>query len=124
MPEHSDVYYAKARALADAGNMLPYFVNSGLVVARHHNDQVVISNTLICMTILAVPYWPDLSPFRSSTALDVPRRGFDLYPWLSAFYAHELVAERPAGINKDMDLKDIIDHTSELKFQYVGWHLG
>ena len=32
--ELSEVYYAKARALADAGNVLPYFAGSGLTVAR------------------------------------------------------------------------------------------
>ena len=119
------MYYAKARALADASNVLPYFAGSGLLVARRYHDQVVtsavISNGLMCMTILAAFVMGLISAlFVPRLPLDVPRRGFDLYSWLSAFYAHELVAERPAGISKDMDLRDIMDHTSELKFRYVG----
>ena len=120
----SEVYYAKARALADAGNVLPYFAGSGLVVARSYQDQVVTSPVInvipACMTILAVLLMGLVSAlFIPRLPLDVPRRGFDLYSWLSAFYAHELVPEYPPAINKDMDLKDIIDHTSDLKFRYA-----
>ena len=119
------MYYAKARALVDAYNVLPYFAGSGLVIARRYDDQVVtsssINNILMCMTILAVFLMGLISAlFVPRLPLDVPRRGFDLYSWLSAFYGHELVAERPAGISKDMDLRDIVDQTSELKFRYVG----
>ena len=117
------MYYAKARALADAGNVLPYFAGSGLVVARSYQDQVVTSPVInvipACMTILAVLLMGLVSAlFIPRLPLDVPRRGFDLYSWLSAFYAHELVPEHPPAISKDMDLKDIIDHTSDLKFRY------
>ena len=121
----SEVDYAKSRALADAGNVLPYFSGSGLVVARSYQDQVVTSpvivNITMSMTILAI-FLMGLIPalFIPRLPLDVPRRGFDLYSWLSAFYAHELVAERPAGISKDMDLRDIKDYTSEMKFRYWG----
>ena len=123
--ELSEVYYAKARALADASNVLPYFAGSGPIVARRYYDQVVtnpvISNTFMCITILAAFLMGLMSAlFVPRLPLDVPRRGFDLYSWLSAFYAHELVSESPVGISKDMDLKEIIDHTSELKFRYVG----
>ena len=119
------MYYAKARALADANNVLPYFAGSGLVVARSYGDQVVtsaaINSIFMCTTILAVYLMGLISAlFVPRLPLDVPRRGFDLYSWLSAFYGHELVAERPAGISKDMDLRDIKDRTRELKFRYVG----
>ena len=123
--ELSAVYYAKARALADASNVLPYFAGSGPVVARRYYDQVVtnpvINNTLMCITILATFLMGLISAvFVPRLPLDVPRRGFDLYSWLSAFYAHELVAEGPAEISKDMDLREIKDRTSELKFRYAG----
>ena len=119
------MYYAKARALADASNVLPYFAGSGLIVARRYHDQQVtspvINNIPMCMTILAVFLMGLISAlFVPRLPLNAPRRGFDLYSWFSAFYAHELVAERPAGISKDMDLRDIIDHTGELKFRHVG----
>jgi len=123
----SEESYAKARALADAGNVLPYFAGSGLVVARRYDDQVVtnavINNIFMAATILTAFLMGLISAlFVPRLPLDVPRRGFDLYSWFSAFYAHELVTERPAGISKDMDLKDIQDYTGELKFRYVGWH--
>jgi hypothetical protein len=119
------VYYAKARALADAGNVLPYFAGSGQIVARRYYDQQItnpfIHNIPMCMAILAAFFMGLISAlFVPRLPLDAPRRGFDLYSWFSAFYAHELVADRPAGISKDMELRDIIDHTSELKFRHVG----
>ena len=122
--ELSEVYYAKARALADAGNVLPYFAGSGLVVARRYDDQVVtnvaINNVFMCMTIFAAFLMGLISAlFVPRLPLDVPRRGFDLYSWLSAFDAHELVPKHPTGISKDMDLRDIVDYTSELKFRHV-----
>jgi hypothetical protein len=75
----------------------------------------------MCMIILAAFVMGLISAlFVPRLPLNLPRRGFDLYSWLSALYGHELVAERPAGIGKDMDLKDIIDRTSEFKFRYAG----
>jgi nitrate reductase gamma subunit len=123
--ELSEVYYAKARALADASNVLPYFAGSGLVVARRYDDQIVtspvINNVFLCLTILAAFLMGLISAlFVPRLPRDIPRRGFDLYSWLSAFHAHELVAVHPAGISKDMDLRDIQDYTSELRFRHVG----
>ena len=122
--QFSEVYYAKARALADAGNVLPYFAGSGLTLARRYQDQVVtsvaISNPLMASTMLTVFLMGLISAlFVPRLPLDMPRRGFDLYSWFSAFYMHELVAERPGGISRNMELRDIIDHTAELKIRYV-----
>ena len=123
--ELSEVYYAKARALADASNVLPYFAGSGPVVARRYYDQVianpVIQNTIIFTTILTAFLMGLISAlFVPRLPLDVPRRGFDLYSWLAAFYTQELVAERPPEISKDMELRDIINRTGELRFRYAG----
>jgi hypothetical protein len=118
------VYYAKARALADASNVLPYFAGSGLTVARRYQDQVVTSASinlpLMVSTMFTVFLMGLISAlFVPRLPLDVPRRGFDLYSWFSAFYAHELVAERRGGIIKNMELEHIIDQTAELKLRYV-----
>ena len=123
--ELSEVYYAKARALADASNVLPYFAGTGPLVARRYPDQVLTNPVIKSIPMFTTIFTAFLMGLISALfvprlPLDVPRRGFDLYSWLSAFYAHELVAERPTGISKDMDLREIIDHTSELKFRYVG----
>jgi nitrate reductase gamma subunit len=105
--------------------VLPYFAGTGLVVARRYDDQVVtspvINNVFMCMTILAAFLMGLISAlFVPRLPLDVPRRGFDLYSWLSAFHAHELVPEHPTGISKDMELRDIKDYTSKLRFRHVG----
>jgi len=120
----SEVYYAKSRALADASNVLPYFAGSGHTLARRYQDRVVtnpdISKPLMASTMLTVFLMGLISAlFVPRLPLDMPRRGFDLYSWFSAFYTHELVAERPGGISRNMELRDIIDHTAELKFRYV-----
>jgi len=52
--------------------------------------------------------------------LETPRRGFDLYSWMTAFYAHELVAERSSAISKGFTLEEIEDRLGDVKFQYVG----
>lgn len=53
--------------------------------------------------------------------LDAPHRGFDLYSWLSAFYADELqpTPDSHVILEKRMELKDIMKQTGELKFRYV-----
>ncbi|KAF8164850.1 hypothetical protein B0H34DRAFT_648623 [Crassisporium funariophilum] len=123
--ELSEVLYAKSRALADASNVLPYFAGSGSSVARRYNDQVVasalIDNASMAVTIVIVFLMGLISAlFVPKLPMDIPRRGFDLYSWMTAFDAHELVAERRSGINKNMELRDIMDHVGDLKFRYVG----
>ena len=120
----SEVYYAKARALADASNVLPYFAGSGLILARCYPDQVVtsasISTPLMASTMSVVFVTGLISAlFVPRLPLDIARRGFDLYSWFSVFNAHELVAEHPGRISRNMELRDIKDHTAELKFRYV-----
>lgn len=52
--------------------------------------------------------------------LDVPRRGFELYSWLAAFQADELVGDTVNGLPKNMDLREIHDQLGDLKFRYAG----
>lgn len=52
--------------------------------------------------------------------LDVPHRGFELYSWMAAFHADELVGEQPnSGITRNMPLGDIADQMGDLRFRYV-----
>jgi len=66
--------------------------------------------------------WLSVSPSQSSLLMGmisaffvpkllmgVPRRGFDLYSWRSAFYSCELIAERKSGIDKDIELEEIVE---------------
>jgi hypothetical protein len=53
--------------------------------------------------------------------LDVPHRGFELYSWMAAFHADELVVcERDMEITRNMEVHEIADRLGELKFRYQG----
>jgi hypothetical protein len=52
--------------------------------------------------------------------LDVPHRGFDLYSWMAAFHADELVTEKDMGMTRNMELHEITDRLGGLKFRYQG----
>ncbi|TFK43069.1 hypothetical protein BDQ12DRAFT_596142 [Crucibulum laeve] len=117
--------FAKARALADSSNVLPYFVGTGDSLARRYSDRVLSSAEIehVLMAIaLAVVLILGLTAalFVPKLPLGTPRRGFEIYSWLAAFYADELVSEKPTvGIGRKMDLDDIVDHVGNLKFKYV-----
>lgn len=121
--ELSEVYYAKARVLADATNVLPYFAGSGLSVARQYLDQFITSTSImnlqIALTIAAIFVMGSISAlFVPRLPLNVPGRGFDLYSWFSAFYAQELVVDKTAAFGKNMDLRDIVEYIGDLKVRY------
>ncbi|KAJ3509093.1 hypothetical protein NLJ89_g5402 [Agrocybe chaxingu] len=123
--ELSTAYYAKARALADAGNVLPYFVGSGMSVARQYHDRqsttAVVNKLYTLLAFLVVFLMGAISAFFvPRLPLDIPRRGFDLYSWMTAFQAQELVSERTSVFGKSMDLRDIKEHAGEIRFRYAG----
>ncbi|CAA7269011.1 unnamed protein product [Cyclocybe aegerita] len=127
--ELSTAYYAKARALADAGNVLPYFVGSGMSVARQYHDRqsttAVINKLYTLLVFLVVFLMGAISAFFvPRLPLDIPRRGFDLYSWMTAFQAQELVSERTSVFGKSMDLRDIKEHAGEIRFRYAGTNEG
>ncbi|KDR76711.1 hypothetical protein GALMADRAFT_225654 [Galerina marginata CBS 339.88] len=120
----SEVYFAKARALADASNVLPYFAGSGLSVARRYPDQIVtntkIANTEIATMIFVVCLMGGISAlFVPRLPHDLPRRGFDLYSWFSAFSVQELVVDHPGRLGKHMELREVVDYAGEQKFYYA-----
>ncbi|KAF7301272.1 hypothetical protein MIND_00692000 [Mycena indigotica] len=127
--ELSAPFFAQARALADASNVLTYLVGSGQTVARCYPDRitttvriatrdaVVVLATVLVLGLLAGLFVPRL-PFA------IPRRGFGLYSWLAGFYSNELVLgrteARPSeGIPKHLELEEIKRHMGDLKFRYV-----
>ena len=122
--ELSESYYANSRALADAGNLLPYFAGSGWSFAHRYDDKEVSSVTIILVNfaalIVIVLLFGLLSAFFvPRLPLDMPRRGFDLYSWMTAFAAQELVPDRKSRIGKLMELDEIMEDASDLKFRYV-----
>ncbi|KAF9526688.1 hypothetical protein CPB83DRAFT_769770 [Crepidotus variabilis] len=123
--ELSTDYYAKARAIADASNVLPYLAGSGSTVARLYPDKevsdVYIHNGYYALAISVVFLMGALATFFvPRLPLGSPRRGFDLFSWMTAFAAREIVPDRASGLEKQMELNDIVQHAGEMRFRYVG----
>lgn len=122
--ELSEVYFAQARALADASNVLPYFAGSAGTVARCYPDRSLSSahiNRLQMIAFLAGVLVLGLLAglFVPKLPLQVPRRGFEVYSWLAAFYGDELVGDyAKQNMPKNMDLKEIRERMGDLKFRY------
>ncbi|KAL0571126.1 hypothetical protein V5O48_010834 [Marasmius crinis-equi] len=118
--------FGKAKAKSDSANMLPYFAGSGDAVAWAFSDQVLATARLekvfaaallggiLIMGLLAGFFVPKLP-------MDVPRRSFTLYSWLTAFQAGELVGDRPPITRGQMHLDDIEKEYGDLKFRYSGF---
>ncbi|KAJ7667582.1 hypothetical protein DFH06DRAFT_983175, partial [Mycena polygramma] len=124
--ELSAPYFAQARAMSDASNVLTYFAGSGQTVARCYPDRV-LSNTkintldavIVIVAVLLLGVCAGL--FVPRLPMSVPRRGFELYSWMAAFYSHELVLDQidhSEGMVKRMELRDIQKHLGDLRFRY------
>lgn len=112
--------------MSDASNVLPYFTGGGLTVARQFHDVYVTRPTIFVIETAALLFFVFLlglisALFVPRLPLDAPRRGFDLYSWMSAFHAQELLAEdKTSDMNtQHLELDDIIESTGDLKFRYV-----
>ncbi|KAJ7499386.1 hypothetical protein FB451DRAFT_1205266 [Mycena latifolia] len=124
--ELSESYFAQARAMADASNVLSYFVGSGQTVARCYTDSVLSEtkiNTFDAVIVFAVVLVLGVLAglFVPKLPMSVPRRGFELYSWIAAFYSNELVLDQidqSEGMVKQLELKDIQKHMGDLKFRY------
>ncbi|TFK74366.1 hypothetical protein BDN72DRAFT_833278 [Pluteus cervinus] len=123
--ELSPDFFGQARALADASNMLPYFAGSGLTVARVYPDKIIATAAVRNIEMIAVLVFVLLlgvmaGLFVPKLPLSVPRRGFEVFSWMAAFQADELLGERPdAGLARNMELNDIQERVGELRFRYV-----
>ncbi|KAG6883889.1 hypothetical protein C0992_007533 [Termitomyces sp. T32_za158] len=123
--ELSAPYFAQARGLADGSNLLPYFAGTGEILARRYQDRVLSSTSInpvymgICLGlifllgVLAGFFVPTLP-------LDVPHRGFEIYSWIAAFYADELMEiGRTPVIEKNLKLQEIAQQVGDIKFRYM-----
>ncbi|KAJ7929139.1 hypothetical protein B0H13DRAFT_2248169 [Mycena leptocephala] len=124
--ELSASYFAQARGMADASNVLTYFAGSGQSVARCYTDSVLAKtkiNTFDTVIVIAAVLILGLCAglFVPRLPMSVPRRGFELYSWMAAFYSHELVLDQidqSEGMVKRMELQDIQTHLGDLRFRY------
>lgn len=119
--ELSGDLFARARAQADATNVLPYFAGSADTLARQYPDLVLayasihvlymvgVLTTVLSVGVIAGFFVPAL-PFR------IPHRGFDIYSWLAVFRANELTHIK--GITKRMKTKDIAKQVGDSKISY------
>ncbi|RDB19547.1 hypothetical protein Hypma_013386 [Hypsizygus marmoreus] len=123
--ELSETFFAQARGLADASNILPYFSGTGKLLARRYPDRVLSSASVnplyMSIYLLLVLIFGLLAGFFvPKLPLNVPHRGFEVYSWMAAFHADELVGERRnVGIARNMELDDIEHQMGELRFRYV-----
>jgi hypothetical protein len=112
--------------MADASNVLTYFAGSGQSVARCYTDSVLAKtkiNTFDTVIVIAAVLILGLCAglFVPRLPMSVPRRGFELYSWMAAFYSHELVLDQidqSEGMVKRMELQDIQTHLGDLRFRY------
>lgn len=125
--------FERFRARADANNLLPYMVGSGAVVVRSYPDSVLASATLqeaqlIVVLIICFVMGAFAALFVPKLPKDMPKRGFDLYSWLAAFYADELVmVSKPEGtsgqpgvlIGRKMDIEDIEQHFGKVRIRHA-----
>ncbi|KAK0237139.1 hypothetical protein EDD85DRAFT_771192 [Armillaria nabsnona] len=122
--ELSGELFAQARARADATNVLPYFAGSADTLARQYPDRVLayaevhtlymvsLLITVLCVGVIAGFFVPTL-PFH------VPRRGFDIYSWLAAFRANELIiSNNTKSIQKGMETKEIAKLLGDSRVSY------
>lgn len=101
-------------------------MGTGQLVARQYEDRVVSTaciNVIQLGVALGVIFLMGLysALFLPRLPLDAPHRGFDLYSWLSAFYADELqpTPDSHVVLTKRMELDDIVKYTGDLRFRYV-----
>ncbi|KAK0189510.1 hypothetical protein F5146DRAFT_628992 [Armillaria mellea] len=124
--ELSGELFAQARAQADATNVLPYFAGSADTLARQYPDRVLayaeinilymvgLLIAVLCVGVIAGFFVPTL-PFH------VPRRGFDIYSWLAAFHANELIVDTASDtkcIQKGMETKEMAKLMRDSRISY------
>ncbi|KAJ7290676.1 hypothetical protein C8J57DRAFT_1276271 [Mycena rebaudengoi] len=130
--ELSAAFFGQARAMADASNVLPYFAGSGRTLARSYADDILSVTELKtrdAIMVIVVVFMLGLSAglFVPRLPLDVPRRGFELYSWIAAFYSRELVideidlSDERGTMTKNLELSDIRRRMGDYKFRYDGF---
>ncbi|KAK7061328.1 hypothetical protein R3P38DRAFT_3489065, partial [Favolaschia claudopus] len=124
--ELSAYFFEQSRGMADASNVLTYFAGSGQAVARVYPDSVLaesrINNFEAAIVIAAIFVLGLVAGlFVPRLPMAVPRRGFELYSWMAAFYGRELELDQvdeTDGLKKRVELSDIENRLGELRFRY------
>ncbi|KAF9448060.1 hypothetical protein P691DRAFT_730398 [Macrolepiota fuliginosa MF-IS2] len=126
--------FEKARGLADANNMLSYFAGSGSILARAYPDRLladayIVREQMIITLVVIFVLGLVAALFVPRLPLGIPRRGFELYSWVAAFYADELVGSGagleegpgPIGlpIERRMQIEEIEQRVGDVRFRYV-----
>lgn len=75
---------------------------------------IVVLATVLVLGVVAGLFVPRLP-------MSVPRRGFELYSWMAAFYSKELIidqVDQTESMVKRLELQDIQTHMGDLRFRY------
>ncbi|KAG6898724.1 hypothetical protein C0993_004840 [Termitomyces sp. T159_Od127] len=101
----------------------------GEILTRRYQDLVLSSTSVnrIYMGIyigLILLLGVSAGCFVPKLPLNVPHRGFDVYSWIAAFHADELIEtggtpENRVGIEKNMDLHEIVQQIGDIKFRLI-----
>ncbi|KAK0476207.1 hypothetical protein IW261DRAFT_1402216 [Armillaria novae-zelandiae] len=122
--ELSGKLFAQARARADATNVLPYFAGSADTLARQYPDRVLAYaeiHTLYMVSLLIAVLCVGVTTglFIPTLPFHVPRRGFDIYSWLAAFRANELIVDTDTkSIQKGMETKEMAKLMGDSRISY------
>ncbi|KAF4602487.1 hypothetical protein EYR40_005696 [Pleurotus pulmonarius] len=123
--ELSESFFADSRARADATHILAYLAGNGDTVARSYPDLVLSSASLNYMYMgifvgatLVLGLAAGL--FVPKLPLGIPKRGFEVYSWIAAFYGDDIAKEiKQAGVDKHMELSELEKRLGHLKFHFA-----
>ena len=127
--------FGRARGLAVATNLLPFFAGRGQILAQRYNDRVVSSAAVKVVPMIIYLFFILLMGliaglFVPRLPLNVPRRGFELFTWMTVFNAGELTRVPGTGSGEDCEpgrsfgekspeLDEVERKMGEMKFRYV-----
>lgn len=91
--------FAVIRARVDAANVLPFLAGSGQIVAQSYPDRTLAYVTYAQWQLIGLPMLVLLlgiigELFVPTLPLNVPRRGFGVYSWLTLFHSQVRESKR------------------------------
>ncbi|TFK28706.1 hypothetical protein FA15DRAFT_665147 [Coprinopsis marcescibilis] len=121
----SPAKYAELKGAFDAANVASHLHGSERVVARWYPDAIRATSGIyysIFAPIVGVAFFVGaVTAFCIPTLpANAPRRGFDLYSWVAALNARELLGTRMGRIQRQMELEAIEQVLVDSRIRYVG----
>lgn len=116
--------FAVIRARVDAANVLPFLAGSGHIVAQSYPDRTLAYVTYEQWQLIGLPMLVLLlgiigELFVPTLPLNVPRRGFGVYSWLTLFHSQELRLEVTHDLDRLMSLEELEKKLSDKEIKFV-----